>query len=104
LSFEGLNQPLADTALVNSRQLEKHLAAAFYPIAGYGYGRPGAQSTPQGSVFAGRRFQALVERYQKLKGSAKYVLAQPLTLIDNLQWHPKQIAPNKSDIRWMPTD
>ncbi len=96
-SFDELDQPLYGRyrALRNSKgvQLEKHLAAAFYPIAGYGYGRSQAfrQSTPQGSVFKlVVAYQGLLERYQTLKEMQRNLSdVNPLTLIDNLQWHSK---------------
>lgn len=96
-SYEELNKPLYGKyrALRNSNgvQLEKHLAAAFYPNSGYGYGRSQAfrQSTPQGSVFKlVIAYQGLLEKYQKLKELNRSLSdINPLTLIDNLQWHPK---------------
>jgi cell division protein FtsI/penicillin-binding protein 2 len=96
-SFEELDQPLYGRyrSLRNSKgiQLEKHLAAAFYPLSGYGYGRSQAfrQSTPQGSIFKLLvAYQALLERYQNLKEmQGSFSNLNPLTLIDNLQWHPK---------------
>jgi cell division protein FtsI/penicillin-binding protein 2 len=96
-SFEELDQPLYGRyrPLRNSQgvQCEKHLAAAFYPISGYGYGRSQAfrQSTPQGSVFkVVVAYQALLERYQKLKALQQSISSiNPLTIIDSLQWSPK---------------
>lgn len=74
-------------------QLEKHLAAAFYPLAGYGYGRSQAfrQSTPQGSVFKlVVAYQGLWDRYQKLKAQNQQIQnLNPLTIIDSMQWHAK---------------
>lgn len=49
--------------------LEKHLAAAFYPVYGYGYGRSHAyrQSTVQGSIFKIIvAYEALIQNYIKL--------------------------------------
>jgi cell division protein FtsI/penicillin-binding protein 2 len=96
-SFDELDKPLYGRyrALRNCNgvQLGKHLAAAFYPISGYGYGRSQAfrQSTPQGSVFKlVVAYQALLERYQKLKETQRNLFdINPLTLIENLQWHSK---------------
>lgn len=96
-SFDDLNRPLLGRyrALRNAKgvQLEKHLAAAFYPISGYGYGRSQAfrQSTPQGSVFKlVVAYQSLLERFQMFKErQATFLDLNPLTLIDDLQWHPK---------------
>jgi cell division protein FtsI/penicillin-binding protein 2 len=95
--FEELDRPLyghyRSLRQTKGIQLEKHLAAAFYPLAGYGYGRSQAfrQSTPQGSVFKlVIAYQALLERYQKLKELARtFEDINPLTLIDNIKWHPK---------------
>lgn len=96
-SFDALSRPLYGRyrSLRNTqgKQLEKHLAAAFYPLSGYGYGRSQAfrQSTPQGSVFKiVVAYQALFEQYQKLKELQQTITdCNPLTLIDNLKWHPK---------------
>ncbi len=96
-SFDDLNRPLYGKyrALRNVKgiQFEKHLASAFYPISGYGYGRSQAfrQSTPQGSIFKlVVAYQALLERFEKLKNAQRvFSDVNPLTLIDNLQWHPK---------------
>lgn len=56
-SFQELNRPLKGKykRLRNrsGKALEKHLAAAFYPMYGFGYGRSHAyrQATTQGSIF-----------------------------------------------------
>lgn len=85
-SYEELTAPLLGfyPRLRNNRgeQLEKHLAAAFYPITGYGYGRSQAyrQTHGQGSVFKlVTSYQALMERYRQKKD------LNPLTLIDDLK-------------------
>lgn len=74
-------------------QQEKHLAAAFYPSTGYGYGRSQAyrQATPQGSVFKlVVAYQALVEKYHLcLQQNQRLNALNPLTLIDELKWHPQ---------------
>ncbi|MBS3904372.1 MAG: hypothetical protein KGZ39_03510 [Simkania sp.] len=68
-----------------SQQL-KHLAAAFYPLNGYGYGRSQAfrQSTPAGSIFKlAVAYQALLEQYEALKEQGRTLASlNPLTLID----------------------
>lgn len=49
--------------------LEKHLAAAFYPAYGYGYGRSHAyrQATVQGSIFKiVTAYEALAQRFRRL--------------------------------------
>lgn len=92
-SFQDMNRPLLGRyrSLRNTKgvQLEKHLAAAFYPLNGFGYGRSQAyrQSTPQGSVFKIIvAYQALVERYQALKEKEAHLSnINPLTLIDDLK-------------------
>ncbi len=70
----------------NEVQQQKHLASAFYPINGFGYGRSQAyrQSTPAGSIFkVAIAYQALLEQYENFKdlGSSTSYL-NPLTLID----------------------
>jgi cell division protein FtsI/penicillin-binding protein 2 len=97
-SFSELNRPLLGKyrSLRNTKgiQLEKHLAAAFYPLAGFGYGRSQAyrQSTPLGSVFkllVG--YQGMLEKYDSLGGEdPNFTNLNPLTIIDNIQWtaHP----------------
>lgn len=95
--FEELSRPLYGRyrQLRNTKkiQLEKHLAAAFYPLSGYGYGRSQAfrQSTPQGSVFKlVVAYQALLERFTELKANHQnFIDANPLTLIDSIKWHAK---------------
>lgn len=73
-SFQELNRPLLGRyrGLRNQKApLEKHLASAFYPVYGYGYGRSHAyrQATIQGSLFKiVTAFEALTQRYQKLEG------------------------------------
>jgi cell division protein FtsI/penicillin-binding protein 2 len=96
-SYQELNAPLYTKyrSLRNLKgvQLQKHLAAAFYPLTGFGYGRSQAyrQSTPQGSVFKlVVAYEALVERYQELKEQSRTLSElNPLTLIDKLTWHAK---------------
>lgn len=84
--FEELTRPLLGRYR-QGRKLEKHLAAAFYPSGGFGFGRSFAfrQATAQGSVFKlVVAYQALLERYQKLHASL--VDLNPLTLVDSLQF------------------
>jgi cell division protein FtsI/penicillin-binding protein 2 len=85
-SFEDLKQPLVGRYRrmrhLDGVQTEKHLAAAFYPLNGYGYGRSQAfrQTNPLGSVFKlVPTYQCLLERYQQHKE------LNPLTLIDDLK-------------------
>ncbi len=87
-SFEELTSPLhgfyARVRKNKEEQVEKHLAAAFYPVTGYGYGRSQAyrQEHALGSVFKlATAYQALLERSQRpIKGDLN-----PLTLIDDLK-------------------
>lgn len=93
-SFHELNRPLHGRyrTLRNTKgvQLEKHLAGAFYPLSGYGYGRSQAfrQSTPLGSVFkVVVGYQAMLEKYQQLeKQNRSFYDINPLTLVDKIQW------------------
>ncbi len=92
-SFEELDRPLYGKyrLLRNTKgvQLEKHLAAAFYPPTGFGYVRSQAfrQSTPQGSVFKlAVGYEALKEKYEYLKENQLGLGdLNPLTLIDQIQ-------------------
>lgn len=86
-SFEELDRPLLGeyrrVRQADGQQLEKHLAAAFYPQSGYGFARSQAyrQGYAQGSVFkVVTAYQALVERQKK----GAFDL-NPLTLIDDLK-------------------
>ena len=80
--FKELNRPLYGKYSTirhhEGKQTEKHLAGAFYPLAGFGYGRSQAfrQSTPLGSVFK------LITGYSALKEI--YPQKNPLTLIDSI--------------------
>jgi cell division protein FtsI/penicillin-binding protein 2 len=81
---EPSNNQIERLAGPKEEQLEKHLAAAFYPVTGYGYGRSQAyrQENAPGSVFKlATAYQALIER---LKTHPKGDL-NPLTLIDDLK-------------------
>jgi cell division protein FtsI/penicillin-binding protein 2 len=96
-SFEELNEQLLGRypRLRNERgqQLGKHLAAAFYPFTGYGYGRSQAyrQLQGQGSVFKlVTAYQGLLERYQQQKRDLN-----PLTLIDDLKGDKKTNLPTQ---------
>lgn len=99
-SFEELDRPLLGkyATLRNFKevQLEKHLAAAFYPVAGFSYGRSRAyqQSAPQGSVFKlVTAYEGLRQRYLSLLESHKSLRElNPLTLIDDLKGEHKNSA------------
>ncbi|MGE3953943.1 MAG: penicillin-binding transpeptidase domain-containing protein [Parachlamydiales bacterium] len=66
-------------------QVERDLAAAFYPRYGFGYGRSHAyrQATIQGSVFKFvPAFEALMQRHEKLAGRAAPI--SPFTMVDDV--------------------
>ncbi len=86
-SFEDLTEPLKGfykrVRKNKTEQLEKHLAAAFYPLTGYGYGRSQAyrQEYALGSVFKiVTAYQALLERSQTHSNDLN-----PLILIDDFK-------------------
>ncbi len=89
-SFQDLNRPLygryRHLKKQNGQQFEKHLAGAFYPTYGYGYGRSLAyrQATPQGSIFKiVTAYEALAQRYRSLKTSGEDLSKlNPLRMID----------------------
>lgn len=95
-SFQDLTRPLYGNyrhlRKLESKQLEKHLAAAFYPIYGFGYGRSYAyrQAATQGSVFKlVTAYSALIQRYKELEPTGhitRYNL-NPLDIVDNTQKH-----------------
>jgi cell division protein FtsI/penicillin-binding protein 2 len=69
--YDELNRPLWGKYRLRSGEvlLEKHLAAAFYPIYGFGYGRSYAyrQAAIQGSLFKlVTAYEALVQRFHKI--------------------------------------
>lgn len=92
-TFEELDRPLYGRyrPLRHSKgiQLEKHLASAFYPLSGFGYGRSQAfrESNPLGSVFKiVVAYEALRERYDYLKENFLNLKdLNPLTLTDSLR-------------------
>ena len=91
-SFQDLNRPLLGTyrylRKVDGKQQEKNLAAAFYPIRGYGYGRSQAyrQAATQGSIFKlVTAYEILKQRYHKLKGqNISYNTLNPLIIVDQI--------------------
>lgn len=88
--YEELNRPLLGQYRFRRGKpaLEKHLASAFYPVYGNGYGRSHAyrQATIQGSLFKlVTAYEALVQRFQKL--GKKVISPQdlnPLIIIDEV--------------------
>lgn len=91
-SFQELDRPLlGDYRYLRKsegKQLEKHLAAAFYPSKGYGYGRSQAyrQAATQGSIFKLiTAYEALKQRYQKLNDpNVSFNTLNPLTMVDQI--------------------
>jgi cell division protein FtsI/penicillin-binding protein 2 len=88
--YQELTRPLLGRyrGLRNQKApLEKHLATAFYPVYGYGYGRSHAfrQATIQGSLFKiVTAYEALMQRYRKLDGKiCSLNELNPLTISDN---------------------
>lgn len=70
------------------QQLEKHLAAAFYPRQGFGYGRSQAyrQATTQGSLFKlVTAYEALMQKYRSLEHQNEATSAElnPLEIVDS---------------------
>lgn len=67
---------------------EKHLAAAFYPAYGFGYGRSHAyrQAAIQGSLFKlVTAYEALVQRYRKIGDpSISHQKLNPLVIVDRV--------------------
>jgi len=69
----------------DGRQSEKHLAAAFYPVYGFGYGRSHAfrHATPQGSIFKiVTAYAALAQQYQKIAPNYSMKALNPLVITD----------------------
>lgn len=68
--------------------LEKHLAAAFYPVYGFGFCRSYAfrQAVPQGSIFKlVTGYTALMQRYHQLNNPyASHKELNPFTMIDRV--------------------
>lgn len=98
-SFHELNRPLLgqykQIRQTNGIQQEKHLAAAFYPTYGYGYGRSYVyrQAVAQGSLFKlVTAYAALVQRYNELEGSKiTMVNMNPLNIVDTYQRKGKDV-------------
>ena len=95
-SFQDLARPLLgkypNIHHANEQQTEKDLASAFYPSQGFGYGRSFAfrQSAPLGSVFKlVVAYQALIERYEKLKAQHQKIDLNFFTILDEVKWAPK---------------
>jgi hypothetical protein len=100
-SFQELERPLYGKYRhlrkgTDGIQREKHLAAAFYPKYGFGYGRSQAyrQATTQGSLFKlVTAYEALVQRYHALEGTFKtFDLLNPLNIDDRVTRKGKTIC------------
>lgn len=91
-TFQDLTRPLkgAYDRLVKgkSKPLEKHLASAFYPTYGFGYGRSQAfrQAATQGSIFKlVTAYEALLQKQQASKSELKTVAQlNPLNMEDKV--------------------
>lgn len=90
-TFEDLNRPLKGSYPLVRKEggihKEKHLAAAFYPYSGFGYGRSQAfrQASPQGSIFKIlTAYSGIMQQYEKGANNLN-----PLTLVDEMQWTAK---------------
>lgn len=98
-SFKELDQPLLGKYRFLRKQngvhLEKHLAAAFYPKNGFGYGRSQAyrQATTPGSIFKLiTAYEALAQRYHKIEGQQPITFnnLNPLDMTDAIFRHGKE--------------
>lgn len=94
-SYQELDKPLfghyTHLRNENGQQLQKHLAAAFYPQHGFGYFRSHAyrQATAQGSIFKlVTAYEALIQRYQEI-GDNTITLSSlnPFEMIDSVRCH-----------------
>lgn len=99
-SFHELDRPLfghyRHLRKSNGQQLEKHLAEAFYPLYGFGYGRSYAyrQSATQGSLFKLiTAYEALIQRFSSL-GNREATVANlnPLSMVDIIEKHGKDLV------------
>lgn len=85
--FDDLERPLLGKYHGLKGTFEKHLAAAFYPLYGFGYARSHAfrQAATIGSIFKlVPAYEALCQRYFKLEGQHETTNnLNPLTMIDD---------------------
>lgn len=100
-SFNDLNRPLFGSYRYlrknsNKEQLEKHLAAAFYPKTGFGYARSHGfrQSTIQGSIFKlVTAYETLVQQYKKLDClNLSFKDLNPLNIVDVTHRYGKDLS------------
>ncbi|MDR3624482.1 MAG: penicillin-binding transpeptidase domain-containing protein [Chlamydiales bacterium] len=103
-SFNDLNKPLfgnySSLRNIKGIQLQKHLAASFYPKNGFGYGRSHAfrQSVQLGSIFKlVTAYTALIQPYKHNYYPVDHTLSNkelnPLTVIDDLHRSGKKSCP-----------
>lgn len=93
-SFDELDRPLYgkySSYLKMKGNIEKKLAAAFYPQEGFGYGRSETfrQSAPLGSIFkVPVAYSALKKHYEYLSSFNKHIpeIINPLTMTDVVKW------------------
>lgn len=99
-NYEQLNRPLYGRYHFlrknpDQTQVEKHLAAGFYPVYGFGYGRSNAyrQATTQGSIFKlVTAYEALIQKFQRLNELyPSYDKLNPFTMIDQVFRKGKQL-------------
>lgn len=92
-SFQDFTRPLYGRYRLRpeKKQLEKHLAMAFYPLYGFGYGRSHAyrQSTIQGSLFKlVTAYEAMIQRFRKMGNKVvSHQDLNPLIIIDEVFQH-----------------
>lgn len=98
-SYHDLNRPLLSKyrhlRKQKGVQLEKHLATAFYPLNGFGYGRSQAyrQASTQGSIFKlVTGYAALCQCYKKLDGKTiNSKTLNPLEIVDHTHRRGKEL-------------
>ena len=100
--YADLNRPLLgryrSLRKEKKNQIEKHLAAGFYPAKGFGYGRSQAyrQATTQGSLFKlVTSYEALTQRYQSLieiGASISPASLNPLDITDHIFKKGKELC------------
>lgn len=99
-SYQNLERPLLGKYRYlrknsDNIQQEKHLAAAFYPKFGFGYGRSQAyrQAATQGSIFKLiTAYEALVQRYQTLQSEGKPTTdLNPFEMVDSPFYKGKEL-------------
>jgi cell division protein FtsI/penicillin-binding protein 2 len=98
--FQSLDRPLLGRYRhlrqgKDKRQLEKHLAAAFYPKYGYGFGRSQAyrQAATQGSIFKLiTAYEGLAQRYKKqMEAGQEHGDLNPLEIVDQVYYKGKDL-------------